>query len=405
MKCVVIDWSSERFLLAGYCGESFPFYSIPLPPSLEVKEQSEESHWQWEDLYLSVSNLFRRIFSDFLRVRPKQIHVLVVEPVFLSRVVRDCIFTVLLNDFHVAGISFQPAHQMVALSSGTSAGCIVQIEERDSVVVCFSHHRVVVSSLRFGAGLSACYEELSHLLQAKGIPSELLTTALLRRALTGLCEHRSRLLSERKDEAGDVAEEELLTLSEKIFLLNDAKPCFTNSITLSAREVSECLSPLLYGCGVVAREGVTSDYSERGLYDLIIDSCQQMHLEDRSHAMNNLILAGSGFKLPGLKNIVLSELSSATSRARPHQTAHTAHTAHTAQTTAFRLSSVSSLVETDKLTWLGGSIFASLECNEQSFSLSDALKSPESRTSEFSQLSESLQKRVSAPDWMAINSN
>lgn len=63
----------------------------------------------------------------------------------------------------------------------------------------------------------------------------------------------------------------------------------------------------------------------------------------------------------GLKNIVLSELSSATSRARPH---HAAHTAHTAQTTAFRLSSVSSLVETDKLTWLGGSIFASLEVSD-----------------------------------------
>ncbi len=295
MKCVVIDWSSERFLLAGYCGESFPFYSIPLPPSLEVKGKSEERSWQWEDLYLSVSNLFRRIFSDFLRVRPKQIHVLVVEPVFLSRVMRDCIFTVLLNDFQVAGISFQPAHQMVALSSGTSAGCIVQIEERDSVVVCFSHHRVVVSSLRFGAGLSACYEELSHLLQAKGIPSQLLTTSLLRRALTGLCEQRSRLLSERKEEEGDVAEEELLTLPEKIFLSDATQNhSFPNSITLSAREVRECLSPLLYGCGAM-----TSDYSERGLCDMIIDSCQQMHLEDRSHAMNNLILAGSGFMLPG----------------------------------------------------------------------------------------------------------
>jgi hypothetical protein len=59
----------------------------------------------------------------------------------------------------------------------------------------------------------------------------------------------------------------------------------------------------------------------------------------------------------GLKNIVLSELSSATSRARPHHT-------HTPQTPAFRLSSVSSLVETDKLTWLGGSIFASLEVSD-----------------------------------------
>lgn len=60
----------------------------------------------------------------------------------------------------------------------------------------------------------------------------------------------------------------------------------------------------------------------------------------------------------GLKNIVLSELSSATSRVHPHRTAHTPNCP------ALRLSSVSSLVETDKLTWLGGSIFASLEVSD-----------------------------------------
>lgn len=84
---------AEEFVRIGIAGESRPRFS--LKSTLPVLSSGGLP------LRLHFGNLLREIFYDYLHVKPKLCQVLVLEPVFWPKIVRDSLFTTLINDFQV----------------------------------------------------------------------------------------------------------------------------------------------------------------------------------------------------------------------------------------------------------------------------------------------------------------
>jgi hypothetical protein len=177
LKPIVIDCSeisSELFIWVGYGGESIPSYRLNLLDYLSSSSlvhylkdgflPSEDESRVWNSLYLGFIQLFHEIFVNLLRVKPKQCKVVIVENLFMRKILRDCIFSVLSNPMNVGAITFQPNLSLLPLSIGKSSGMIIFVGEKESQIIAFSHFHVLLKSLKMSCGYDTCLQELKKLI-------------------------------------------------------------------------------------------------------------------------------------------------------------------------------------------------------------------------------------------------
>jgi hypothetical protein len=176
LKSIVIDlseFSSEFFIWVGYGGESIPSYRlslvdyIQLPVLHYVKDDfhyTEDESGVWNSLHLAFIQLFHDMFVNILRIKPKQCKIIIVENLFIPKIIRDCIFTVLTNQMNVSAIAFQPNLSLIPLSIGKSSGMIIFVSEKETQIIAFSHFHILLNSLKISRGYEICLQELKNLI-------------------------------------------------------------------------------------------------------------------------------------------------------------------------------------------------------------------------------------------------
>lgn len=94
LKQVVLDFH-RNFVFVGFSGKSCPTWKIPL-------ESGEGTPLQSAAFYRTrFSSLLQTVFNDYIHSKSRSCQVLVVEPLFWPKVIRDSLFTCLLLEYQV----------------------------------------------------------------------------------------------------------------------------------------------------------------------------------------------------------------------------------------------------------------------------------------------------------------
>jgi hypothetical protein len=105
LKQVVLDFH-KNFVLVGFSGKSRPTWKILL-------DGDEETPLKSAAFYRTrYSSLLQTVFNDYIHSKPRNCQVLVVEPLFWPKVIRDSLFTCLLIEYQVS-VKFQLKFSMV----------------------------------------------------------------------------------------------------------------------------------------------------------------------------------------------------------------------------------------------------------------------------------------------------
>lgn len=94
LKQVVLDFH-KNFLLVGFSGKSSPTWKISLDGDVEAPVKSPAFY------RTHFSSILQSVFNDYIHSKPRNCQVLVVEPLFWPKVVRDALFTCLLLEYQV----------------------------------------------------------------------------------------------------------------------------------------------------------------------------------------------------------------------------------------------------------------------------------------------------------------
>jgi actin-related protein len=263
----------------GFANESSPSYyiSFSFPETLDEGDVSE--------FELQLLQFFSSAFTENLRIKPKSAKLLLIEPMFLSKCIRDCIFRVLVRDLQVLPIaspffsllilptkvlsfSMIPTLPLIAIASAKSSGLIVSIEETDSEVILFSHNRLLMNSLKLSCGYNSCLKEIRRIISRK-YSMELDTDTLyniLFTLLASFAQNREKVvLTEFKLQTLEFSEEEILL----------------------------CVDALLFG------SSIHDGYDDVGLVEAIFACINQGNVDDLPLQEKNIIFSGKGSSLPG----------------------------------------------------------------------------------------------------------
>lgn len=103
LKQVVLDFH-KNFVFVGFSGKSCPTWKILL-------DGDEETPLKSIAFYRTrFSSLMQTVFNDYIHSKPRNCQVLVVEPLFWPKVIRDSLFTCLLLEYQVNEIRIEMSH-------------------------------------------------------------------------------------------------------------------------------------------------------------------------------------------------------------------------------------------------------------------------------------------------------
>jgi actin-related protein len=169
---LVVEWKEDE-LIIGHSGDVKERFTLSLPlhfPDLTTKElekkfrgnsprnieindnilfdseQRKREGLLWIDIRTLVSQLFTYIFYQLLHIKTKTYRILLIENYLTPAILRDAIYSVLLTDFQVHSVCFQPNLPMVAIATGSSKGLIIDIGEEETQVIAFCFGRVLHQS-------------------------------------------------------------------------------------------------------------------------------------------------------------------------------------------------------------------------------------------------------------------
>ncbi len=169
---LVIEWKDDE-LIIGHSGDVKERFTISLPlhfPDLTTKglekkfresslngietndnilfdsEQRKRDGLLWINIRTLVSQLFTYIFYQLLHIKTKTYRILLIENHLTPAILRDAIYSVLLVDFQVHSICFQPNLPMAVIATGSSKGLIIDIDEEETQVIAFCFGRVLHQS-------------------------------------------------------------------------------------------------------------------------------------------------------------------------------------------------------------------------------------------------------------------
>lgn len=172
---------------------------------------------------------------------------------------------------------------MIALSSGETAGIILEIDEMETTIICYSHQRLMFPSLRFSFGYKVCIDELKSLLCVKNITEKGLKNSDL---LEVLREMGLKVTS-------------LKNSTQQEFRVQSAVLGCDFSFEFS--DYQKCLNTLVFGSTKFEESG---GGLARSLCENIIESCRAAHPEEWTSMVRNLLIAGPGSSLPGTLHII-----------------------------------------------------------------------------------------------------
>lgn len=94
-KTIVLDFSHVHSARVGFAGEACSIFMVPtqITPQVVVPPL--------EEVRLTLTTLLSSIFYQYLHVKSRQVHVIVVEPMLWPRAWRDSLYSALFMDFQV----------------------------------------------------------------------------------------------------------------------------------------------------------------------------------------------------------------------------------------------------------------------------------------------------------------
>lgn len=145
---VVIEFVND-VVNVGLAGDLEPRFSFEVSFSVDDRHKSE---WSESELFqhyrLTATNIFRRVFYEYLHVKSSTVRVLLIEKLLWPQSLRDALISSLLVDYQVAAVSFQSDTSASIIGSDTAHGIIVYIDDEETRVTAFSHHRPLLHTMK-----------------------------------------------------------------------------------------------------------------------------------------------------------------------------------------------------------------------------------------------------------------
>lgn len=137
-RSIVLDVGA-RYIRGGFAGEYSPRFVL----EHHIFRRDDEGM----QLRFYLMEIFSKIFSMQCLVKAKNCSVLIVEKILIQKKFRDYMLSVLLKDFQVHSVSFQPDLYMSILSTGYTTGVIVNIGCRECQAICIVDGRPLIHTL------------------------------------------------------------------------------------------------------------------------------------------------------------------------------------------------------------------------------------------------------------------
>lgn len=182
---------------------------------------------------------------------------------------------------------------MIVLSSGKTAGIVVEIDFFETTIICYSHQRLMFPSLKTHAGYKVCTNMLRNLLLRKGISKGALQDSLLLEVLR------------------EMGLKVVTCPNQSLKIDSVALGC---EIPFEVSDYWQCMNALFYNL-LISKTGISSSHdsvpvsnphveitncNENTLSENIVESFWATHSEEWASMIRNLVVAGPGSSLPGI---------------------------------------------------------------------------------------------------------
>eukprot|EP01038_Epipyxis_sp_PR26KG_P005736 gene5736-7920_t len=360
-KIIILEIGT-KLIRCGFAGESNPRCIMETGNLHSVSE---------DRLHSKLRSLIREIFMDSMQiVKPKNHSVLIVEKMCTRKILRDLLLTTLLHDYQVASVSMQPDLLMGIIGCGTSTGILLNIGERECEAIAFVQGRPLLQTYKVAAvGVYDARITFNKLLEEKlkkEIPIDV-----------------SNILFEQVSCITSPSAPEYVPSD---LIVSPMQHIFNDSFVLTSDERQLAVKCLINGeseyDGCIDEKGGAA-----GVLLACINSC---NVDIKTVVLNRVIICGGGAMIPGFIHAVCDHAN---------QLALTDPYHKSTLENVFKKINNQKITPTNcpylrsLLTWIGGSIFASIQSNAPRFV----------RVNELSEISFGAEKILKSPDWQSLN--
>ena len=354
MKVVIIEFGST--LRCGFSGELKPRYvtsSSYLFPRTQRRQGGKPlSYFLFSKLYL--------LFMDILHVKPKDSRVLVVENAFTPKVFRDALYHSLFIDLKVQSISFQPDLLMPLLATGSLSGLVIDIDHFESRSMAIVDGRPIYNSLRTTpVGVVHAFRRFCKEFKSinQEVPNIHIDDILMREIFEKAVLYNSVLEVRARNGMMNTVDSHLMSLNVN-----------SEEVPLKIPEIlrSSCLNELLRGLQLDGKD--ESEDEIGGIIGVVNSTLRTCSTDVIKIILKHSIFYGSGTVVPGIMEKVCSEVEFF-SEEGDHKNANALKTNSfwqetSSKTCRFKVAFKSTPYNPYLLSWIGGSIFASLKSHE-----------------------------------------
>jgi len=361
--------SSQTVVIEVACGYILAGFSFESEPRLRMDSivcEMCESKVEQDVVYLQVLKELSALFGKHLIVKPKDWRVLVVEPLLCPNILRDSVVTALLSVFHVQSVAIQPNLYMPILCTPMETGLILHIGEKESIAVAIFDNRPVIQSLKVSnTCLKKAYSEFikrhdwKPCVQSRSIFDQLVF-GTYRSHSSSSSSSRSKLSSE-----SDVTTVVLpFGTNSKDSKDGEASAIVMTPKILSQEDINAPIEMLV--CGLLANGMPDYDDEIGGLAGLLLSCAMQCPLDIRGSILNHVICCGEGSDIPGLA-MSLSRQATMLAKSDDFSQYHSINATISSCVGGEVRVAPNPFESKKELTWIGGSLFASLKSNDSKF--------------------------------------
>ncbi|XP_076822220.1 actin-related protein 10-like [Clavelina lepadiformis] len=366
---IVLD-IGETYTKLGFAGEPEPRAVIPtaiqkvggpLTYILKSDRSCISQHLHCATLKQSISKFLEKVFFKILQINPKHQRVLLCESLLNPTKIREVIAEVLFHQFEVAALVFAPHHLLACFTVAMGTGLVVDCAYNETIVLPVIEGTPILWAWQSAPlGGSGIQDEIMKEISEKGKiqvhdeAAKSVTSRLSERVLEDIkvkacfvtqyerakLIHAGKLAEWRKKNVGDSTSEQEITkpspaLSDMVYPLDGVTRLI---IPGSVREeVAEVL--------------FEQDNDDTSISTMVLDSLLQCPVVSRKELAQNLLVIGGTSLLPGFRHRLLFELKEFAESEEKYRSK--------LSQCEFRVHNPP--VPANLVSWLGASIFASLE--------------------------------------------